>query len=82
MVGINYKTTNWSQFNNQNIKDSIGANAYKISIGGEYTPNSVSYTHLDVYKRQLHVMLVKNANIFVMYVIYFFIGKGINRGFF
>lgn len=41
-LGINYKTTNWSQFNNQNIKDSIGAKAYKISIGGEYTPNSIS----------------------------------------
>jgi hypothetical protein len=42
MVGINYKTTNWSQFNNQNLKDSIGTNSYKISIGGEYTPNTLS----------------------------------------
>ncbi|MCC6186925.1 MAG: hypothetical protein IT256_07220 [Chitinophagaceae bacterium] len=41
-LGVNYKTTNWSQFNNQNLKDSIGANAYKVSIGGEYTPNSIS----------------------------------------
>jgi hypothetical protein len=41
-AGINYKTTNWSQFNNQNIKDSIGKNAFKLSIGGEYTPNALS----------------------------------------
>lgn len=41
-LGVNYKTTNWSQFNNQNIVDSIGAKAYKLSIGGEYTPNSLS----------------------------------------
>lgn len=39
-IGVNYKTTNWSQFNNHNIKDSIGANAYKVSIGGAYTPNA------------------------------------------
>lgn len=41
-LGINYKTTNWSQFSRPNIIDSIGRNAYKISVGGEYTPNSLS----------------------------------------
>jgi hypothetical protein len=41
-IGINYKTVNWSQFNNQNLKDSIGDNAFKLSIGGEFTPNSLS----------------------------------------
>lgn len=42
MIGVNYKTTKWSQFNNPNVKDSIGSNAYKFSIGGEYTPNALS----------------------------------------
>lgn len=41
-LGVNYKTTNWSQFNNQNIIDSIGSKTYKMSIGGEYTPNALS----------------------------------------
>lgn len=46
--GVNYKTTNWNQFNNPNIKDSIGANAYKFSVGGEFTPNSLSlYKYLE-----------------------------------
>ncbi|HTN16681.1 MAG TPA: hypothetical protein VL092_03305 [Chitinophagaceae bacterium] len=42
MIGVNYKTTDWSKFNNQNIPDSVGSSAYKLSIGGEVTPNSLN----------------------------------------
>jgi hypothetical protein len=42
-LNLNYQHTNWSQFNNRGNKDSIGTSAHKISVGGEYTPNSLSF---------------------------------------
>lgn len=42
LIGVNYKMTNWSQFNNPGIKDSIGKDAFKLSVGGEYTPNALN----------------------------------------
>jgi len=41
-VGVNYTYTNWSQYNNNNVKDSIGKNAYKFAVGGEFTPNATN----------------------------------------
>lgn len=45
-LGIDYSTTQWSQFNNpfgqfgtSKGNDSLATNAYKIAVGGEYTPN-------------------------------------------
>lgn len=42
MLGVNYKSTNWSQFSFAGLQDSIGSKSYKFSVGGEYTPNSLS----------------------------------------
>lgn len=41
-IGLNYQTTNWSQFSKPNVIDSIGSRTYKIGIGAEYTPNVIS----------------------------------------
>ncbi|MDI9320495.1 MAG: hypothetical protein QM530_08500 [Phycisphaerales bacterium] len=41
-LAVNYRTSNWSQYNNQGIKDSIGQNAYRLSLGASYTPNIIS----------------------------------------
>jgi hypothetical protein len=41
-VGVNYSYTDWSQYNNNNVKDSIGKNAYKFAVGGEITPNATN----------------------------------------
>lgn len=42
LIGVSYRTTNWSQFAYHNIIDSIGNRTYRMSIGGEFTPNSLS----------------------------------------
>jgi hypothetical protein len=42
-IGVNYKTTNWKEYQNQGIPDSIANSTYRISIGGEYTPDVISF---------------------------------------
>ncbi|WP_276134711.1 hypothetical protein [Polluticoccus soli] len=43
MVGVDYTGTKWSEFRNFGAVDSVEDN-YKLSIGGEYTPNMASMT--------------------------------------
>jgi hypothetical protein len=38
-VGADFTTTNWSQYRNFGLTDSLANGAYKISVGGEYTPD-------------------------------------------
>lgn len=46
MAGIDFSSAKWSQYRSYELQDSVD-NSYKISIGGEYTPNSVSlYNYL------------------------------------
>jgi long-subunit fatty acid transport protein len=44
MVGIDFSGASWSDFRNFGARDSVADNAYKISVGGEYTPNMASIT--------------------------------------
>jgi hypothetical protein len=39
-IGIDFNQTQWGQFRNFGNSDSLQASTYKISIGGEYTPNA------------------------------------------
>jgi hypothetical protein len=42
-LGLDYTATQWSTFNSTpdtSLKSGIGSSSYKISIGGEYTPNA------------------------------------------
>ena len=41
MAGVDFSAMQWSQFRNYGIADSVD-NAYKIGVGGEYTPNATS----------------------------------------
>ncbi|MEN0004385.1 MAG: hypothetical protein AAF798_09585 [Bacteroidota bacterium] len=41
-VGVEYKGANWSSYENE-AKDESLSNTYRISIGGEWTPNYISY---------------------------------------
>lgn len=41
-LSLSYQGSNWAQFKNQNLKDSVGNSTYRMSIGGSYTPNSLS----------------------------------------
>lgn len=41
-LSLSCQFNNWAQFKNQNIKDSVGSNTNRISIGGSYTPNPLS----------------------------------------
>jgi len=38
-VGADFTSTNWSQYRNFGMKDSLANSAYKIAVGGEYTPD-------------------------------------------
>lgn len=38
-VGADFTTTNWSQYRNFGLTDSLASSAYKVSVGGEYTPD-------------------------------------------
>jgi hypothetical protein len=44
MAGIDFSGANWSEFRNFGSVDSVADNTYKISVGGEYTPNMASMT--------------------------------------
>lgn len=39
MVGADFAATQWSQFRNFGVIDSVRDNTMKLSVGGEYTPN-------------------------------------------
>lgn len=41
-VGIDFTSTQWTQFRNFGVADSNLVNNYKVNIGGEYTPNYYS----------------------------------------
>jgi long-subunit fatty acid transport protein len=41
-IGVDYTTTNWSQYKNFGEKDSLNTSSYKIAFGGEYTPNATA----------------------------------------
>lgn len=41
-IGIDFNQTQWGQFRNFGNMDSLQASTYKISFGGEYTPNAQS----------------------------------------
>jgi hypothetical protein len=41
LVGVDFSGSQWSQFRNFGMMDSVD-NAFKIGVGGEYTPNSTS----------------------------------------
>jgi hypothetical protein len=43
MIGVDYTGTQWSEFRNFDVVDSVD-DSYKLSIGGEYTPNMASMT--------------------------------------
>lgn len=46
MVGVDYSAAQWSQYRSYDLADSVD-NAYKMAIGGEYTPNATSlYNYL------------------------------------
>ena len=40
-IGVDFTWKNWSRYKIDNVKDSL-SDAYKISIGGSYTPNYMS----------------------------------------
>ncbi|MBS1775653.1 MAG: hypothetical protein JSS64_05155 [Bacteroidetes bacterium] len=42
MAGINFSAAKWSEFRNAGSVDSV-TNSFKISMGGEYTPDATSY---------------------------------------
>ncbi|MBL7684172.1 MAG: hypothetical protein JNK00_12500 [Flavipsychrobacter sp.] len=39
LAGVDFKSSNWSQFRNYGTTDSLAASAYRIAVGGEYTPD-------------------------------------------
>lgn len=38
-AGADFTTANWSQYRNFGMTDSLASSAYKIAVGGEYTPD-------------------------------------------
>jgi len=42
MAGLDFTTSNWSQFRINNTKDSVVDRSFKLGVGGEYTPNATS----------------------------------------
>lgn len=46
-VGLDFSAAQWSQYRNFGAADSVADQTYRISIGGEYTPNPASlYNYL------------------------------------
>ncbi len=48
-AGIDYTATNWSTFNsslNPQMNANVGTDAYKLSVGGEYTPDAEAMRNL------------------------------------
>ena len=41
-IGADFTWTNWAEYAVKGIKDSLLVNAYKIAVGGNYTPNPAS----------------------------------------
>jgi len=41
-VGIDYAATQWTQFRNNGISDTALANAYRVSVGGEFVPDATN----------------------------------------
>lgn len=41
-LGVDYRNTSWNQYSNNGAKDSLNKNAYRIALGGEFTPNASS----------------------------------------
>ncbi|TXH55235.1 MAG: hypothetical protein E6Q89_07035 [Bacteroidia bacterium] len=47
-TGFDFTLSNYGQFRNFGMMDSVANNSYRIAVGGEYTPNSVSlYSYLN-----------------------------------
>jgi hypothetical protein len=47
-VGVDYKATKWSEFKsdlNSYMNTGIAASSYRISVGGEYTPDAENLRH-------------------------------------
>lgn len=42
VVGIDYSGANWSNYKSYGTTDSLASSTYKVSVGGEYTPNPAS----------------------------------------
>lgn len=38
-IGADFTSANWGQYRNFGMKDSLANSAYKIAVGGEYTPD-------------------------------------------
>ncbi|RYZ46669.1 MAG: hypothetical protein EOP49_22940 [Sphingobacteriales bacterium] len=45
MAGIDFTATNWSGYRVYGSEDSVTNMAYKIAVGGEYTPDPTSINH-------------------------------------
>lgn len=41
-LGLQYQTTQWSQYNNYRYHDSVAQNSHRISIGAYYTPDALN----------------------------------------
>ncbi|XZF14767.1 hypothetical protein ACTHGU_01380 [Chitinophagaceae bacterium MMS25-I14] len=41
-LNADYVYTNWSQYSNNNIVDTVTSSTYKVGVGAEYTPNPAS----------------------------------------
>ena len=44
-VGVDFSTTDWKQYRSFGAVDSVADRAYRIAVGGEFTPNAT-----DIYK--------------------------------
>jgi hypothetical protein len=42
MVGVDYTSTNWGEFRNMGLTDSLAQSTYRVSFGGQYTPNPIA----------------------------------------
>ncbi|MBA3829440.1 MAG: hypothetical protein H0X33_10930 [Taibaiella sp.] len=42
MIGVDYTATQWNQFRNLGSVDSVASTSYRVSLGGEVTPNSTA----------------------------------------
>ncbi len=52
-IGVDYAATQWTQFRNNGIADTALANAYRVSVGGEFVPditNSRNYWSRATYR--------------------------------
>jgi long-subunit fatty acid transport protein len=63
MVGIDYTTTQWNQFRDFGLPDSIASQTFRASLGGQYTP-AINNNH-NYWSRVTYRMGVYYGNNFV-----------------